>query len=66
MSEYIPRKQNRTTTFTSLCAVVGLIYARNETDFCRAYKTATHDTGGHDAWYRMHYKAPAKQKENEK
>lgn len=49
-------KQNRNATLESLEAVVKMILADNEEDFCKYYSLATHDCakGGHTVWYYMH------------
>lgn len=49
------KRQNRNATLESLEAVVKMILADNEQDFCRNYALATHDNtnGGHTVWYYL-------------
>lgn len=63
---YIPKEQNRNATLESLEAVVKMILAENEEEFCKYYSMATHDTtkGGHTVWYYIHNEPGYTRKKN--
>lgn len=44
-------KNNRTTTYESLLAFVGVILAETKEQFCHYYELATHDNAGASIWY---------------
>ena len=44
---------NRTTSYSSLLGVVGLMYARTKEQFAYYYQLATSDKGGDSVWYYL-------------
>lgn len=52
--DYFYKSVNRSTTFESLTAVVGIIYADDKETFRKFYKVATHDDAGLTCWGYMY------------
>lgn len=44
---------NRTTSYSSLLGVVGMMYAKTKEQFSYYYQLATSDKGGDSVWYYL-------------